>query len=42
MHRRCLVDKNYAGRGIKVCERWSGGEIGFSNFVADMGGVPIE
>ena len=31
--------KNYGGRGIKVCDRWTGKD-GFTNFLADMGKKP--
>ena len=31
----------YGGRGISICERWSG-ECGFSNFLADMGKKPSQ
>lgn len=31
--------KNYSGKGIKVCDRWSG-PYGFHNFYADMGDRP--
>lgn len=38
MHSRCrdMNDKDYGGRGITVCERWSD----FSLFLADMGPRP--
>ena len=44
MVRRCYNQNrpdyiNYGGRGIIVCERWLG-EIGFINFVNDMGPKP--
>lgn len=31
--------KNYGGRGITVCARWSGPQ-GFENFLADLGERP--
>jgi hypothetical protein len=45
MHTRCENDHHkhfdrYGGRGIKVCERWSGPD-GFTNFFADMGPRPV-
>ena len=39
MHERCRHRRNYADRGIAVCERWSG-PGGFWRFVADMGKRP--
>ncbi len=50
IHQRCSNPNSeffsyYGGRGIKVCDRWSG-ENGFLNFLADMGepgrGMSIE
>lgn len=37
MIRRCKIDKDYAGRGIKVCSRWMNS---FDNFISDMGRRP--
>lgn len=41
MHKRCrdARNKNYAGRGIKVCAEWSGVN-GFRNFLRVMGEPP--
>ena len=44
MHQRCTNPNNgawsnYGGRGIRVCERWSG-EGGFQRFLQDMGEPP--
>lgn len=36
MRSRCIVHPRYAGRGIKVCERWQS----FENFLTDMGEAP--
>lgn len=44
MHQRCVNPKypyyeEYGGRGIKVCERWSG-DSGLTNFIEDIGSKP--
>ena len=44
MKARCLNKnatgfKHYGGRGISVCERWTG-YFGFNNFIKDMGNRP--
>jgi hypothetical protein len=44
MHSRCTNSArndwhHYGGRGITVCERWSG-QGGFERFLADMGERP--
>jgi hypothetical protein len=44
MNRRCNNPNtkdypNYGGRGIRICDRWSG-KSGFENFLADMGERP--
>ena len=45
MRDRCLNPNHtgyeyYGGRGITICERWSGRVIGFQNFLKDMGERP--
>lgn len=32
--------RNYGGRGIKMCDRWTEKPYGFSNFIKDMGPKP--
>lgn len=44
MRERCLSEthkhyNSYGGRGIKICDRWSGAH-GFANFLKDMGKRP--
>lgn len=44
MHERCrnpnnVSWKNYGGKGVRVCARWSG-PTGYANFLADMGPRP--
>ena len=44
MHQRCRNPRDhnfrfYGGRGITVCDRWSG-PLGFATFVADIGVKP--
>lgn len=36
MHNRCRHHERYAGRGIRVCDRWND----FANFLVDMGEAP--
>lgn len=45
MKNRCDNQNNsrfqdYGGRGIKVCDRWSGRSSGFINFLEDIGPMP--
>ena len=46
MKARCKDDPDsgcyryYAGKGIKVCERWTDPDNGFINFLCDMGKRP--
>ena len=38
----CSMYYCYGGRGIKVCDRWSNLENGFTNFYLDMGPRPTD
>ena len=40
MRNRCRSHERYAGKGIKICERWANPKNGFENFCADMGPRP--
>jgi len=37
MKRRCLVDKNYSGRGISVCDKWVNNFPAFYNWAIENG-----
>lgn len=40
LNKNSLDYKNYGGRGINVCNRWTDKEKGFENFISDMGFKP--
>lgn len=40
LNKNCKQYKNYGGRGIKICKKWSDPKTGFLNFFADMGVKP--